>query len=521
MQDSELAGTPFRKHILPAPARAGAVWACKGDRSAYWFDPSGVDPADAAIVIARLSKEKAGQKESLGLRTQLFGSREEAQAAGKTIVGEFVDDDLTINEKKTRRRKREGYEAALAAVASERVTSVFAMKLDRLYRGFRELERLAEICEKYDPLVRTKYSGDLDLSTATGRAMARMVATMGILELEQIEERVREQKRTAAREGKYRGGWRPFGFEADGVTWRVVEAEAIADGSEGLLKGVPLGAITRDWQARGLTTATGKPLRTLEVRRILKRARNAGLVEEHGVIVSEDAEWDAIVDVDTWKAVCALLDDEDRASNVSFERKLPGSGVYRCGVEGCTGTMRVGRTSGKAAKASKRGEHKVYKCDTKYHLSRDAAPLDDHVERVLLKAIQEAKDAHEGGDHVFPAPDPSALAELYRQRGEVDGELMELAESEDFTVKQKAVMSAKLIAKRETLDEAIGQAREKDVISHLMLSDDVVAEWKSLSVAVKAKIIDASMTVTVLPVTGWKGAGFDPKYVRIKWKPAA
>ncbi|MBF6330832.1 hypothetical protein [Nocardia transvalensis] len=60
------------------------------------------------------------------------------------------------------------------------------------------------------------------------------------------------------------------------------------------------------------------------------------------------------------------------------------------------------------------------------------------------------------------------------------------------------------------------------MIPHLMASDNVVAEWESPSVSVKAKIIAPSMMVTVLPIQGRRnGAPFDLKFVRIEWKPAA
>ncbi|MBF6330831.1 hypothetical protein [Nocardia transvalensis] len=50
---------------------------------------------------------------------------------------------------------------------------------------------------------------------------------------------------------------------------------------------------------------------------------------------------------------------------------------------------------------------------------------------------------------------------LYQQRDDVDDELMQLAESEDFTMKQKAVMSAKLKAKRERLDAGSSMHRRR------------------------------------------------------------
>ena len=65
---------------------------------------------------------------------------------------------------------------------------------------------------------------------------------------------------------------------------RQAEADALAQAHRDVLDGATLGSICRDWNARGITTPTGKQWRGGELWRVLKRPRNAGLMEYRGQI---------------------------------------------------------------------------------------------------------------------------------------------------------------------------------------------------------------------------------------------
>ena len=59
--------------------------------------------------------------------------------------------------------------------------------------------------------------------------------------------------------GRSAGGWRPFGFERDGITVRPAEVAAVLDASQEVLHGESLGSIARDWTERGITSAAWHP----------------------------------------------------------------------------------------------------------------------------------------------------------------------------------------------------------------------------------------------------------------------
>ena len=81
-----------------------------------------------------------------------------------------------------------------------------------------------------------------------GRLIARNLGSVAQYEVEQTRKfRIRSPKKAqAADDGKYRGGPRPYGFEADGVTVRENEALVIREATTSILASRSLGAVARE-----------------------------------------------------------------------------------------------------------------------------------------------------------------------------------------------------------------------------------------------------------------------------------
>ncbi|MET0494992.1 MAG: hypothetical protein ABW000_17860 [Actinoplanes sp.] len=91
-------------------------------------------------------------------------------------------------------------------------------------------------------------TGDVDLSTPTGRLVARRLGAAARHEAEHKALRQRRQRRQSAEAGKVAGGGhRPFGYEADSVTIREEGAEIIRECVRRVLAMESLAA--RGWQA--------------------------------------------------------------------------------------------------------------------------------------------------------------------------------------------------------------------------------------------------------------------------------
>ena len=163
------------------------------------------------------------------------------------------------------------------------------------------------MCASRRPCTVFAKAGELDLTTASGRMTARIRGAVARQESEHKSERVKRAQLQAAQAGKWRGGSPPIGWDVrpDGsATLDPAAAARIAAASADVLAGVPLGTITKEWNASGFTTGTGKPWGYTQIRQVLTRARNAGLIETHGQIIGPSA-WPSIVTEDVWRGVCA------------------------------------------------------------------------------------------------------------------------------------------------------------------------------------------------------------------------
>jgi hypothetical protein len=102
------------------------------------------------------------------------------------------------------------------------------------------------------------------------------------------------------------------------VPLRQDEADALARARRDVPGGAAAGGIARDWDTRGIFAPAGKRWRGCEAGRVLRRARNAGLMEYRGGITGT-ARWPAVVDEDH-------LAGGGRETGRSEPRDRPGTG---------------------------------------------------------------------------------------------------------------------------------------------------------------------------------------------------
>ncbi|MDO9496143.1 MAG: recombinase family protein, partial [Nocardioides sp.] len=277
-----------------------------------------------ASIYARISQDREGA--GLGVKTQEQDCRELAASLGASIVAVHTDNDLSAYSGKP----RPGYAALLASIAAGETDAVLAWHTDRLHRSPAELEDYITLCETRGVRTITVKAGNVDLASPSGLVMARTLGAFARYEVDHAVERMQRAKQRSADAGRWKGGRRPFGYEADGVTVRPDEAALISDAADRVLSGEPVRAIARAWNEAGSTTTTGKPWTPHGPRRILLRPRNAGLMEHKGEIVGA-AEWPAIIEPEKWRAVVGILSDPSRRSNATNTAvRWLGSGLYKC-----------------------------------------------------------------------------------------------------------------------------------------------------------------------------------------------
>lgn len=465
--------------------------------------------------------------------------------------GEFSDKDSTAFAKPgAARPKRDDFDRMLALLGTRTGLRVAAYHADRLLRNSEDTAALIRVCAGGGHLIETHSGGLYDLSTATGRRRLRDDASAAEYEVDHNTERVLAQKDEAAAAGLWLGGRRPFGWETDPkpvdeagepildedgkpakgyLLKREAEAGALAQAHADTLAGVPLNAIARQWNKAGLTGTSGGPWTGVEVRRVLLRPRNAGLVLHRGQVAGK-AQAPAVVDEPTWRAVRALLAQPGRKTSPGPERQYLLSGIAVCGV--CDALLKAGQVAGKD-----RQPRRVYRCRKPgkdgAHVARDVAGLDGYVSDLIVERLSR--------DDAAALLRPDTAGQMTALAAEKTGIEAQMRESNELrrkgllTAAEFAEERAAHMARLEEIGDAMGSTARADALAPLVIRfrDDSRATdhagrilvWEEQPLGARRAVITALATVTVNPQpkgrpAGWKPGEsyFTPAGVDFQWK---
>ncbi|MGY1691982.1 recombinase family protein [Geodermatophilus sp. SYSU D01105] len=465
------------------------------------------EPADVprAAVYCRISSDPRGL--GLGVERQRQDCTDLAQRRGWAVVGTFTDNDTSAYSGKARPQ----YAALMAAVEAGEVDVILAWDPDRLHRSPAELEGFITAVDRAGVEVMTVQAGTVDLATANGRLIARMLGNVARHESEHKSERVRramQQNATAGRShGRRAYGWtREHG--KDGTVREVIEpaeAAVVRRIADALLSGESLRSVTAALNGEGVPSPTGKPWGKNMVRALVLRERNAGLRIHRGEVVGEGA-WEPILDRGHWEQLRAVLSDPQRRTSTGTAAAHLLSGIARCGV--CGAKLRVAQNRGVPS----------YRCSADGCVIRRKTDLDDLI--VGLVATRLARPDAVGMFAVGDSAERSAaLEEAERLRGRLDHAADQYAEGA-IDGRQLERITAKL---RPLLAEAERRARVVDpapLLDGLVGATDVAEVWDKLPLSRRRAVVDTLMDITVNR-TRQGARTFDPEAVAIGWKGAA
>lgn len=452
-----------------------------------------------AIIYARQSLDRTG--EGMAVDRQIAACREYAERRGWTVHDVMVDNDVSASTG----APRPAFERVLAAIRSG-VDVLVVYHLDRLTRRLVDLEEVIALCEASGTRLAT-VTGDLDLSTDTGRMLARILASVARGEVERKGKRQRDANRQRATQGKARWVRRPFGYDTEDGRVVVVEDEAAAirKAVADVLAGRPLGTIAREWNAAGLTTTSGGEWKTSPLRRVISNPRLTGRSIYRGEDVGAGS-WPPILTADELAQVEDVLSDPRRrtAFNTSARHLL--SGIAHCGT--CGADM-YGTPAG-----VKDRRWMAYRCPA-YHVTRRMDLVDEVVEAVILARLA--------------LPDAAALLAPDVDLDALRGEANALRERRDALAAMlgEGLLSASAVRTqarkvRERLIEVEGQiaaAAGDNPALAVASADDVAAAWRSLELASRRSVVRTLVDVTIL--SAGRGARFAPEQVQIAWKGGA
>jgi DNA invertase Pin-like site-specific DNA recombinase len=447
-----------------------------------------------AGIHARRSINRNGEQ-SASVARQIKAGRELAKRLRADVVKVYDEDDTSAFAKRlvtlpdgrrVRRNVRPRWQEILADLYHGRIDLLIEYDLDRSMREPRDLEDLLEIIEQTGRAVES-VTGSLRLRNDAEITMARIGVAVANKASRDTSRRVREATADRAAKGLNHGGKRCFGYTSDGYQLVDAEAAEVRAIYDRFLAGVPLGAITRDLNQRGVPTITGKPWIPSTIRGILSRARYTGLVVHRGEILTDvTGQWPTIVDEATWRRSVRLLRDPARRTSTGNRAEALLSGIARCAVCGESLMSR----GGKAGRT-----YRLYRCRPGC-VGRRRDWVDEYVARVIVERLSRADAAGllAQGDET---PDRRALQiETATIRGRIEDAAALLADT-GLPIAGIRDSIGKLTTRLHEIEGQLETNGDDPVLAGLVDAGDVRATWDGLGLdrqrAVVRKLADVRL----------------------------
>jgi DNA invertase Pin-like site-specific DNA recombinase len=459
-------------------------------------------------IYARISDDDEGR--ALGVQRQLTDCQREAERRRWTVTGTYVDNDVSA----TRSKRRPEYERLMTDIRSGAITALVVWDVDRLTRKPRELEDIIDLADTTG-LQLASVGGEIDLSTPQGRLTARIKGSVARHETDQSSRRIKRKFDANASEGKPHGtvsyGWDRVD-KADVLN--PEQADIIRGVAKRLLEGESLRSIVKSLNAEGRLSPKGMPWESTTLRQIMLRDRNAGLRVHRGQVVGKGV-WEAIYDEDTHVRIKTLLTDPNRRSAKGNTRKHLGTGLYRCGRDDCSGTVKV-NVPGK-------GRPNGYYCPDCNKVRRKQDEVDAMVDNEVIRWLQDG--------HVMSglaAGEPETVQTARDTKAALNARLEAAADSYadgEITSEQLTRITGRLRPQIEDAEKVIESHSPAYGLMQFMNAKDIRKAWKDTPLDAKRATIKALLTITILPVGhtvgGFrKGGGyrpdFDPASVKIE-----
>lgn len=466
------------------------------------------DTQTPAAIYCRISKDREGA--GLGVQRQEQDGRELAASLGWSITRVYTDNDISAYSGKP----RPAYREMLDAMQRGHIRGVISWHTDRLHRSPRELEEYIDISEQRGVITHTVKAGEIDLSTPSGRAVARTLGAWARYESEHKSERGKRKQLQLAQDGKFTGGPVPYGWEMVDKVPVIVEADAaeIRTAVSSIIAGASIGSIVRDLNARGIKTRRGQVWTSTSVRNLVMRPTNAGQASYLGEIMG-DSIFPPIVTVDQWRTATAIVKDPSRRSAFDSKVKHLLAGMLRCGT--CEKAM---QTSSRARDAGPNRHY--YKCRTQGdgHAFQTARPVEELISAVTVAMLEKQ---HVSGKMPMPG-DTEKLARLQEQALTLRGRLDESANSYAdgaITAKQLEAITARVRSQLDETDASMAQLGHGSPLPGPEVAN-IGEWWAAAGIERQRAIIDTLMTVYVDPIRKSAPRTFDPERIRIEWKTA-
>ena len=195
---------------------------------------------------------------------------------------------------------------------SGRVDQIVVYKIDRLTRSLSDFAKIVDVLDAAGASF-VSVTQSFNTATSMGRLTLNMLLSFAQFEREVTAERIRDKIAASKRKGLWMGGNVPLGFDADGRTLRINDAEAATVRTlydlyarSGIIRIVKEEADQLDLRSKSRTrgdgtTSGGHPLGRGHIYQILSNPIYAGRIRHKGKIfegqhpaIIEPGQWDLI-----------------------------------------------------------------------------------------------------------------------------------------------------------------------------------------------------------------------------------
>jgi site-specific DNA recombinase len=237
--------------------------------------------------------------------------------------------------------ERPALQRLLADIGSGRVDQIVVYKIDRLTRSLADFAKIVDILDASEASF-VSVTQSFNTATSMGRLTLNMLLSFAQFEREVTAERIRDKIAASKRKGLWMGGNVPLGYDADGRTLKINEAEAqrvrtLYDlyRETGTIRQVKekaraLGLKTRRRVAPDGRASGGQLFDRGHIYQILTNPIYAGRIRHKGKVF--DGQHEAIIPACEWDALQARMQGEAARKRASLPR---GSGkVQKSGLVG-------------------------------------------------------------------------------------------------------------------------------------------------------------------------------------------
>lgn len=244
-------------------------------------------------------------EEGYSIKEQEARLRSYCSAKGWTIAGIYSDPGFSGSN-----TDRPALKDLVEDARNKKIDAVLVYKLDRLSRSQKDTLELIEDVFLKNGVNFISISENFDTSTPFGMAIIGILAVFAQLERQQIKERTSIGQKARAKEGLWKGGRTPPGYDyipkEDRLVVSPFEAEQVREAFRLYNAGTPIRAIEKTFDEKGYAVR-GFPWSQKTIRRALGNPIYLGKILNNGIVY--DAGHDPIISQADFDAAALRLKD--------------------------------------------------------------------------------------------------------------------------------------------------------------------------------------------------------------------